>query len=226
MGFDIYGINPVIKEGSVEPVYPESTAYEWDDSLPTHQNEILRENFYESQRNDPELKAKRDQYFDDLAKYRKENPGVYFRSNVWFWRPIAHWLQTHIEVLDNEDLVGLLSNSGHVINNTVARIIGNTILDHDKEGLLEEWVHNNKISQALKDKEDCTLCNATGVRTDKIIMDVGLEPITKDGIEGFKCNGCNGEGVREPFDNYYTYEKQILIEFANFALNSGGFSIS
>jgi len=201
MGFDIYGMNPVIKEGSVKPERP------GDDVSMYDQQEVW------------------DEYFNLLGKYEDENPGVYFRANVWFWRPIAEWLVKNIEVLDEEDIHGLSYNEGHIINENVAKIIGSTIKHHDEEGFIDEWIQHNKILQALRDKQECTICDGTGVRRDQIAIDVGLEPFTKNGIEGYKCNACNGEGVKEAFENNYPYSKKALVEFGIFASQSGGFQI-
>lgn len=59
MGMDIYGLKPVLR--SKEPVI------EWNAS------------------SDEERK----QYIEDKNKFEQENPGYYFRANIWGWRPIA-----------------------------------------------------------------------------------------------------------------------------------------
>ena len=59
MGMDIYGISPVIR--SKEPVI------EWETS--TNEERI--------------------EYFKSKRQYERENPGIYFRANIWSWRPIA-----------------------------------------------------------------------------------------------------------------------------------------
>lgn len=59
MGVDIYGINPAVT--SEKPV-----EINWDTTT------------------DEEKKA----YFEAYNKWEDENPGMYFRSNWWGWRPI------------------------------------------------------------------------------------------------------------------------------------------
>ena len=61
MGMDVFGINPVINPKSVKP--PQI-------------NFMLA--------SDDERKS----YFDANEKYESENPGIYFRANVWSWRPL------------------------------------------------------------------------------------------------------------------------------------------
>jgi hypothetical protein len=59
MGVDIAGINPqIVGEYPKEPDWKTATDYE------------------------------KDRYYDELDAFRSANPGVYFRSNWWGWRPI------------------------------------------------------------------------------------------------------------------------------------------
>lgn len=225
MGFDIYGVNPILKEGSVMPTYPDHPRYEWSDDLPKHENEKLESEWYESYWNDPKIQKLREQYFEDFEKIKEENVGVYFRANVWFWRPIALFLQEHMDFLNEEDIEGLADNSGYIINADKAHMIGHRIQDLNSINAIDEWIRNKKIAIVMLPKEDCTICEATGVRTDTPLFDY-LEPFTKNGIEGVKCNGCNGEGTRDPWEANYPYDKEIILEFGKFAIDSGGFQIS
>ena len=197
MGFDIYGMNPVTN-GHEEPQPPEIDFRAGDDIWQA--------------------------YFDLKQDYYDNVPGAYFRANVWYWRPVAEFLYEHIEVLDEDDLEGLSCNSGHVINETVAKIIGKTIAEMDADGLIEEWVQNKKIVEVMKPKEDCYICEGTGVRTDNPMFGE-LEPYEKDGIKGLKCNGCDGEGKRAPWSSHYPYDTQKIVDFGKFASESGGFQI-
>lgn len=65
MGMDVYGINPVVV--GVEPKFPE--------------------NF------DTLSDAAKEAYWEAVDEYQDANPGVYFRANVWSWRPLmeAMW---------------------------------------------------------------------------------------------------------------------------------------
>ena len=60
MGMDISGINP--KTTGTEPVFPSN----WD-----------------------ELSEKAQSFYWELkSDYERDNPGIYFRANIWSWRPI------------------------------------------------------------------------------------------------------------------------------------------
>lgn len=229
MGFDLYGIDPFIKEGYTKPEplqeYPGHPG-EYDSNCWNRDeyDSALKE-YYDTRNNDEEYQKLLRKYYNDLDNYKKDNPGIYFRSNVWYWRPVVEWLTEHIEVLDEDDLQGLSYNDGHIINVNVANIIAKTIAEHNKSGQLEEWVKHKKVEILMLGMENCELCEATGVRTDSIIFNAGLEPFTKNGREGFKCNGCNGEGQRPPFQSNYPYSANTLIQFGIFCGESGGFQI-
>ena len=60
MGVDITGKNPIIR--SPKPEYPN-----WNTAT----------------------QEEKDTYFEVSNKWEKENPGDYFRSNWWGWRPIV-----------------------------------------------------------------------------------------------------------------------------------------
>ena len=68
-------------------------------------------------------------------------------------------------------------------------------------------------------REDCNICEGTGVREDEI----GREAREKD--EEYKCNGCLGEGKRDNFGTHYPFESEEVIRFAEFCKESGGFEI-
>jgi len=198
MGFDIYGMDPLIRAGYDKPERP-GPEVSYDDDL------------------------WRD-YFDKQKEFEKINPGIYFRANVWWWRPIALFLEETMHFLSDEDIAGLCYNDAHIITKDKAKQIGQHIKDLNEIGAVDAWVRDKKIAVIMISKEDCTICEGTGVRTDDPMFG-DLEPYTKNGIEGLKCNGCNGEGKRDPWESNYPYDTEIILEFGKFAEESGGFQI-
>ena len=59
MGVDIYGLSPTLKS--------ERPQLDWDSA--SEENKSA--------------------YFEYLSQWEEENPGDYFRSNWWGWRPIV-----------------------------------------------------------------------------------------------------------------------------------------
>ena len=49
--------------------------------------------------NIPLTKEEREEYFKAREKFEEENPGHYFRNNVWWWRPLANYV---LQLMGNE----------------------------------------------------------------------------------------------------------------------------
>ena len=71
MGFDLHGMNPVIRKGK-DPKTPKNL---W--KLP---------------------EEKRQKYFEKKWAFEDNNPGIYFRNNCWWWRSL--WDYTYNECND------------------------------------------------------------------------------------------------------------------------------
>jgi hypothetical protein len=88
MGFDIHGINPKINKGTKPELLNWSTA----------------------------VAHERMDYLDKLDQYHQDNPGCYFRANVWGWRPIAEVIIDTNEMyklnLDPKFIEGIHLNDG------------------------------------------------------------------------------------------------------------------
>lgn len=115
MGVDISGLNPII----VSP-RPEN---------------IDHDNVTEEQRK---------KYWEAVDKWQEENPGDYFRSNWWAWRPI------HIlcELVSREyklriNTKGWEENSGHGLKSPKkCEELANAIEDHITKNMTEELKEN------------------------------------------------------------------------------------
>jgi len=58
-----------------------------------------------------------DVYFEDLKNFESINPGVYFRANVWSWRPLWNYVcGVCSSILSEEDIEGGNWNAGYVID--------------------------------------------------------------------------------------------------------------
>ena len=91
MGMDISGLNPKIT--GTEPVFPSN----WDELSEKAQS------FYWELKND----------------YERDNPGIYFRSNVWWWRTLWDYTcEVCWEILSEKDINAGQWNDGHKISKT------------------------------------------------------------------------------------------------------------
>lgn len=208
MGFDLYGLNPKInKEHSkafkaILDKYGNEDGEYLDWSLQIPQNV-------------------KDKYFELKNEHEENNPGFYFRNNVWWWRPLWNYVcDTCSWILDDEDMERGHDNGGHEISEEKADAIANTLfaLVESKEAAKYEVKYMTKLKNLPL--ETCGYCKGTGRRND-------------ENVKG-RCNVCNTEYTREQkipigkvksFECSYPFDADNVKEFAKFCKESGGFEI-
>jgi len=160
MGFDIYGVDPVVR--GARPERPE--------------------NLYDGHTaKDVEV---RDAYFDAKMEYEDSNPGVYFRRSVWGWRPLWECVNQFTDALTEEDFEHGCYNDGHLIPKDVAvkvaadlteALEGGKVATYLKErteriyGIPDRTCERCKGSgrespQSLVRPEPCRSCNGSGTQ--------------------------------------------------------------
>ena len=79
MGFDIHGMNPIVRKGK-KPQKPKG--------------------LYEGKKIDENIVQR---YYDKLNKFEDENVGVYFRNNVWWWHGLWDYVYNVCDDVISED---------------------------------------------------------------------------------------------------------------------------
>ena len=155
----------------------------------------------------PDPKAK-EEYF----KWKDGTKGAYFRNNVWWWRPLWEYvvMQNGKTITDEERERGCY-NDGYVIKADKAMRIGIKLKHLISQGHTKQWAEDRQKELDEMPKEKCELCHGTGKRNDEIVKG--------------KCNACNGEGKKDPWEKSYPFSVENVAEFAQFCIESGGFSI-
>ena len=168
---------------------------------------------------EPELPPFTERTDDDWGTYhawQKENCGVYFRNNVWWWRPLWSYVcSVCYNILSDKDIEQGSWNDGHKISKTKAGKIAKRLHSMIEDGKVKEYENGYKKQLASLEQVDCDICDATGNRQ---------EP-PKTGAGDRECNGCNGTGKVDDWAKSYPFSEENVREFANFCLNSGGFRI-
>ena len=110
MGFDLSGVNPKMNMKQEElPVYNKYNNMDWSDKMKALDN-------------DEKLSK---QYWKEYDEYQDANPGVYFRNNVWWWRPLWQFVcERFDDVLTEQDMERGCYNDGHEITADKAMQIG------------------------------------------------------------------------------------------------------
>ena len=148
--------------------------------------------------------------------YQDNTPGSYFRTNVWFWRPLWQYVTvTCDDILTEKDIESGEFNDGHRISKTKANRIASRLKKLDKDGSTMKYELGYKEYLKSLPQEECAICEGTGKRQDPPNIGAGT----------LRCNGCKGEGKKDNWECNYPFESQIVINFARFCEESGGFEI-
>lgn len=163
--------------------------------------------------------------------------GEYFRNNVWWWRPLADFI--------TEQFPGIAakcqywhSNDGDGLGAKASVKLADAIDEALASGMVDEYAKMHEERIAKIPREDCNLCDGTGIRTDEIgnrdiqplrvIVESDQEedgpPHPRMGKVGW-CNGCGGYGTRKSWESHYPFSVDNVREFSTFARYSGGFRI-
>ena len=141
MGFDLYGMNPVMREIN-EDKYPTYNKYEgmdWDE----------RQAIFKEAKDELEKT-----YYSEMTLREKENPGIYFRSNVWWWRRLWAFVCEHCYELTQEDYENGSHNDMHEISEEKASAIAKDLQEKIDDGTAAHYENeiNLAIEQAEKDE--------------------------------------------------------------------------
>ena len=121
----------------------------------------------------------------------------YFRSNIWYWRPLWNYVAIlSKDILTNDDIEEGNYNNDHIINSELSVIIGNRILESFSNNVFTDF--KDKFEKEKEDLDKENVCS----------------------------NSNNNTSSSENFYKNYILDKDLLEEFANFCINSGGFQIS
>ena len=141
MGMDVHGLNPVIRK---EPT-----------------SEILKEDWTKLSEDDL------GKYFEAKQQQEEDNPGIYFRNNVWWWRPLWDYVwklcgdDDCVEAFDfaadrvitREQYEEGHQNSGAEISAHQAELIALRLNQAIADGGAEEHMHLHNAEQDSNDEK-------------------------------------------------------------------------
>ena len=198
MGFDLYGMNPHNPKKAIKP------KLDWDK---------------------PTTEAQRKEHFKKLDEYEKEVVGDYFRSNVWWWRPLASYVINYTGCVNEDDAEMWSTNDGHEVDEETAQQIHNQLQvliesghtqkfqdDYEKERKIAEE-HNDKVEKELK-----KFCDSV----EKKLGKTNLAPNDFPKADKEKWDKIWN---KRKWSASYPFSVEHVREFAEFCRFSGGFKI-
>lgn len=150
----------------------------------------------------------------DLSGLNPSNEkGEYFRNNVWWWRPLAHYVLTNVSLPEKERQYWG-TNDGQKVTKKSALKIAKTLKKLIEEGHTLKYQQEYEEWRKSLPKHTCEYCQGTAIRKD-----------LPDHPEGIQCNPCNGTGEVDDFNSNYPFTVGNVLDFAQFCESSGGFTI-
>lgn len=167
---------------------------------------------------------------DVYGKAPKSERGEYFRNNVWWWRPLWQYCETVAPNLTNK--VDGHSNSGDGLGADGAEELSRILKISLSDGTCEAYETQYRKELSELPNETCNLCTGTGIRTDEVGKEHGMdEKVLSDDLASVLgrttgwCNGCDGNGWKPNWATHYPFSTENVKEFAEFLAESGGFEI-
>ena len=137
MGFDIHGVNPVMRaiDESKYKTFNKYNPMGFADRM-----EIF---------NDKEGLEKK--FYTEMSEREEENPGIYFRNNCWWWRPLWIYVCNECDdILDVGDIEHGGYNDGHLITEDKACAIAKRLFELIDSGEVKgyEDFHSKQADEA------------------------------------------------------------------------------
>jgi len=197
MGFDITGLNPKNIEIN-KPKRPDNL-------------------FKLSQK-------EQDKYFEKRELYLNQS-GVYFRNNVWWWRPLAEYVLKHTKVIPEHEQESWQYNDCTEVSKKKAEMIAQQLdhlikIGHTKQFKKENEKirkkiekHNEKVEKEL---ETFSQSVKKKMKNDNLAPKDFPEEDHKKWEEIYNKRNSSGS---------YPFSEENVKEFSEFCKNSGGFTI-
>ena len=156
--------------------------------------------------------------FDISGQKPNAEVGIYFRNNVWWWRPLAGYvLDVCADIFQENETEYWHSNDGQKVSADTAQRISHRLKELVRLGRTKRYEEKYKAEQAAVPQLVCQYCEGTGDRKD-------LEP-PEWKAECNGCNSCHGSGKVNDITSEYPFSEENVKKFADFCEASGGFEI-
>lgn len=137
----------------------------------------------------------------------RSEAGGYFRNSVWWWHPLAIYLQTTYPALTAACNLWH-SNDGDGLDDAASRALASALQADLAAGQVAAYVASREAELAALPLGQCHMCGGSGIRP-----------------EG-PCGRCQGEGKhRDPRNESIHFDVANVAEFAAFLADCGGFTI-
>ena len=199
MGMDVYGVNPTLRVGTKKPERPKDF------------NKASREVI--------------DKYFKEETEFEDKNPGIYFRNNCWWWRPLANFIIEKCDWLTTEQKERLHDNSGFEFSQHEAVTIADALQKTVDDGTAAEREEVNRREMKVAEEWNKGLHAQHKALEKEVIKETGDAKIVPyDYPEHFKKKY---DAIQKQTDHtaHYPFVEANVKRFIKFLRECGGFQV-
>lgn len=168
---------------------------------------------------------------DVYGKKPKTEEGQYFRSNVWYWRPLWIYCEFIAPQL-TQKVEYAQSNDGDGLGSVDARKLGFLLKKSIENGTAQKYIDDYYQFVESAPDEDCYCISSSSLVANVLQLSYvydGEIPFPKDSpsepVPNPECHTCNGSGKKKTHFADYHMDINHVSSFANFLMNCGGFQI-
>ena len=200
MGMDVYGVNPKIHKGTKKPERPG--------------------NLHEGA-----SRAVIDEYFKQSQEFEDKNPGVYFRNNCWWWRPLAFFISEKCDWLTTEQKEHLQDNSGFEFSEDEALTIANALHQEVTNGRALEREEVNKREMAVAEEWNKGINKQQDALREIAKKETGNKNIVPYDYPADLKNKWDDLQASEDRRASYPFKEKNVERFIKFLRECGGFQV-
>jgi len=200
MGMDVYGLNPTIHAEMKKPK-----------RLKNIHNGASRKEI--------------DEYFKAQEEFEDTNPGVYFRNNCWWWRPLANLIIEKCDWLTQEQKERLHDNSGFEFSEYEALEIAKTLRSTLRSGEAKQVEEKNKQERQTASEWNKKISKQHDTLEKEAIKRTGNKKIAPVDYPADLKKKWDEISEQRDWKENYPFEIENVKRFVRFLRECGGFRV-
>ena len=200
MGMDVYGVNPTIRVNTKKPERPK--------------------NLHKGASDDVIKK-----YFAEEQEYEDKNPGVYFRNNCWWWRPLANFIIEKCDWLTQEQKERLHDNSGFEFSQHEAGTIADTLQKNVDDGTAKAREELNERERKIAAEWNKGLQKQQDALGEEARKETGNKNIVPRDYPKHLYKKWDELSNQQDWKESYPFKEANVKEFICFLRECGGFQV-
>jgi len=200
MGMDVYGVNPTIRLDTKKPERPK-------DLHKGASDEVIKK------------------YFAEEQEYEDKNPGVYFRNNCWWWRPLANFIIAHCDWLTQEQQARLHDNSGFEFSQHEATTIADTLQKKVDDGTANAREEVNRREMKVAEEWNKGLQKQQDALGEEAKKETGNKNIVPRDYPAHIYKKWDDLQGQTDYKAHYPFKEANVKEFICFLRECGGFQV-